>query len=261
MRAYVPIFLLCLMAVLPAAYALETCEDLVLFEGESVTAKFNDLVLTSKDRVFWKGEPVHLVRKSGRPIRHRQSLTAILHVFAKRPYTKLTYEQIYRLAYGTRPNGKGESYIYSQMAVLRHSFENTDENFAALKTVWRGGFVWNDGRQETRGYAGVPEIQVSETKILWRDQLVDLTWSQRDMVIFLLENRGAPVSNLDLFNSGRAQKVSTFEKNEYDALKANLYSIRKAFRDVDPDFDRIEINVNGDRFWELIVYKDDLRHP
>lgn len=229
----------------------ELCIEHLLRDGEAIKLHFNDLIITNEDRIFWKGDPVLLAWDNGSPIRKREKFIRVLSVLVKHPYRILSSKEIFDLSWGAGDFDLRE--ISKPLRILRMNFERVDEHFDAIKNVWREGFMWDDGKRDVITYPDVPEIRINKAKLLWNDQPVNLSEYQRGLVMLLLERRGTPVSNLELYNIGRDEKVESLGKKEMDALKTQISVIRKAFRDKgDRDFDRIQTTNDGSaRFWIL----------
>jgi|GEM_PF-4753263 len=245
MRAILLIFsaILSFSAFGDARTPTEKCIEHLLRDGEGIQLRFNDLVITDNDRIFWKGDPVLLEWTNHTPIRNREPFIQLLSVLVKNPYKVFSPRELFDSAWD---RGDFDLRAVSQpLFILRMNFERVDPGFNALKNLWRKGYMWDDGKNDVITYYDVPEIQIFKSQVVWRGEPVNLSQSQRDIVKLLLDKRGAAVPEVDLYNIGREQKVEILGKKETAAFKVKLSVIRKAFRVVDKDFDRFKSTDKG----------------
>lgn len=212
---------------------------------------FNDVTVTEGGRIFWKKKLVEVFRKNGTPVRSTGVHARLVKVFIKRPYELVSLEELSNQVLGGQFTKVKESYISRQIDFLRYSFEKVDPEFKALESVWHEGVVWNDGRLPFLKLLDVPEIQINDFEIRWNGQTVDLSHSQRKLVIALLARRGTPISSLELYNLSRPEKLTEIGRREKDILKTSFHTIRQKFLAIDPAFNSIRTTADGSRVWTI----------
>lgn len=238
MRVHVPIFLLILVLAYPGTQALAMdCAKQVIGGIPETRFELNKLTIIGNHTILWNDEPVVIYRTNGMKVKHTQTYVRLMRALASRAYETISRDEL------------GGEYVKGYLCILRYSLKRADPSFDAIKTIWREGFMWDDGLAPLIKLNDIPQIEFNDLLIRWNGKPVDLTSSQREVVTFLLARRGHRATRAEVYSIAHGRKVETMEPNESDAFKAYMYAIREAFRAVDEDFDRIKTAASGDLIW------------
>jgi two-component system, OmpR family, response regulator ChvI len=85
------------------------------------------------------------------------------------------------------------------------------------------------------------ELRFEAKRVLWRERAVSLTPSERRVVARLVAKPGEDVPYAELWGAmgGGRRPASSRAAGRLASLRATIKHIRRKFRDVDPDFERI----------------------
>ena len=116
-----------------------------------------------------------------------------------------------------------------------------------LKLITDGAKVTAGGPGAERGDDGIVrrgplELRLDIHRAYWRDSQVDLTLSEFAIIRFMVTQSGSDVTYRQIYDIVRGKDfMAGFGTEGYRAnVRSFIKRIRKKFRDVDPDFDRID---------------------
>lgn len=227
----------------------ENCR-VILISSEILTQD-GDLVITRDRRVFWKGAEV-LLRNRG----------VHFDILAQLAENKNTYLPLVELAGKFWPtDGPGAIQTVNnnlKVAIfhIRSAFRDVDSDFNQIQTKQGIGIGWIS--QEASRFTKVfdhLEVHPGLRLVRWKGQAVDLKGVQFDFFYQIIQgrNEGASYTALnDILNREKLEsgQVETRSKRQRNLLHAIISSVRKAFRDVDTDFDQIKNEPGFGYYWQ-----------
>jgi DNA-binding response OmpR family regulator len=226
-------------------------------ELANVMVRQNDLAITFDQKVFWKGRPVQLKTHELTFEKNSRLLLRLLLHLTDHAYETVSAEDLFSDAwvsnrkYRRSPREK----VIEALQMIRQNFLAIDQDFNALKIIHDppAGASWDDGHNTETMIEQIPELRLTDYETRWKGQIVSISPAHRRMLRLLVKKPGFPVTNKDLFLAFRGHMTPQLLDEHLVAriVNAELVNIRRAFRAVDSDFDRIGKSHLRSKKWRV----------
>lgn len=214
-----------------------------------------NLRVTFDQHIYWKDKEVFLLYGDHPHLALKNSayMFRVLMALVDAPNTPQSLYDLYEDAWVDKDLDHAvEKSVQQAVLWIRRSFQLVDPSFDQLKTIRRDGYFWSAG--ELR-----PDLQTAELtvvsavrKVIWKGQEVKLTKAQFGMFWMMMQHQGEGVIFERLFRAYSNSELMQKDRSEIIRILAvEAGNIRKAFKAVDPTFNRVE-SVRGAGYgWRL----------
>lgn len=228
----------------PSLDVMTVCESKLGPVADTMVS-LGDLRITFDQHVFWKGQEVFLLNGQYVQLepKHNDYFYRVLLALIDHPNEPQSFDELYDDAWVDKSSDHDgvEQSVRHAVIWIRRAFHMVDPDFDQIRTIRHDGYYWQAG--ESHPDLQTPDLTVISAlrKVFWKGQEVKLTKSQFGMFWLMLQLQDDRVSYDKLFRAYSGSVLLLKSQTEMVRILAvGVDNIRKAFKAVDPGFNRIE---------------------
>lgn len=229
----------------PPVDVIDICQSKLIVPPNTMVM-LGRLRVSFDQHVYWKGEEV-ILRNAGNVSlepEHNPYYFRVLMALVDQPNSPISFDELYEDAWVDKSSDHDgvEKSVRQALLWIRRAFEMVDPEFDQIKTMRNDGYFWAADEQL------VPDFQTNEIavtsslrKVVWRGHEIRFTKAQFGVLWLMLQNPGQTLTYEKLFRAYSGSILLLKKRPEIiRSLATEIGNIRKIFKSVDPDFNRIE---------------------